>query len=83
MPRPTAISAGGPIWVSVMLIVPDDADVIDRAAEPPGLIWPANVSVTGEVVVGEVAVEASSHDAAKSAARPNAANMGSRMVKGA
>ena len=67
-----------------MLIVPDDADVIDRAAEPPGLIWPANASVTGEVVVGEVAVEASSHDAAKSAARPyNAANMGSRMVKDA
>ena len=57
--------------------------MIYRATEPPGLIWPANVSVTGEVVVGEVVVEASSHDAAKSAARPNAAKMASRMVKGA
>ena len=83
MPRPTAISAGGPICVSVMLVVPDDADVNERAAEPPGVNWPANVSVTGEVVVGEVAVEALSHDAAKRAASPKAANMGHRRVKGA
>ena len=55
-PRPTTRSAGGPICVSVIDTVPADAATNERAALPPGVNCPLNVSVTGDVAVGEVAV---------------------------
>ena len=82
-PRPTVTSAGGPIWVRVMAAVPADAAPNERAAAPPTDTCPANVSVTGDVVVGDVAVLASSQATAASRLTTSAHNAGAaRRVMG-
>jgi hypothetical protein len=55
--------------VTVIVAVPDEAAVNVRDAPPPGVNWPVNVSVTGDVE-GDVAVVVSLPQAAAPSAAP-------------